>query len=599
MPPSGNRPSRAPQDNVGSEPRARTGRALTLRALRRRLLGLLVPLGLVVAVLLGASVVGPAAPVRPLAAPLGPLTLGPAAGTLPLSVVATIGLPPSSGIAVGPPVVANGTGDVYVPDFATSTLEVLHGTSLVASVPVSGNPVSALYDPANGYIYVASTNTTSATVVAGTSVVGQVPVAGCASYAGQGAYDAGNGFVYLPNPCTGNVTVVNGTSVVATVPLVSATGSDTLIAATYDPGDGLVYVTYPVAGTVFVLNGTSSVGKVLLGGFPNPGTYDPANGLLYVTDSGTCNVSLVRNAALVANLTVGGSGCRDGFGGSATYDSANGFVYVSYEGGPSFHAYVAVLNGTTELAELDAGPHIAGSASYGAFGDGTGFVYQTTSESLNGGVGAGAVAAVGGTAIVGTLNLTSEPVGVVYEPSSGLVYLPTYTPGNLTTGLSTQAVVVVDCSACLDITFEVRGAAAGSSWNLTALNGTTQYAESAGSSSTSITLHLVDGTYRLLTSAPAGATVVLSAGNAVYDPARGIVRVGVVSPPPGPGFFSGTWLGVPTVGFFAGVVAALGCAGAGVGVRVSRRTVRREADELVARMREEIESGDPRVTSGG
>ncbi len=542
---------------------------------------------------LSAALIGAAPP----AAPAAEVSL--ASSPAPLSVVTTIELPPSVGVAVGPPVLNPATGDVYVPDFATGSVEILHGSAVVATVTVSGNPVSVVYDPANGYVYVAATNTTSVTVVNGTTVVGVVPVAACASYAGQGAYDAGNGLVYLPNPCTGNVSVVNGTSVVATIPLVAPTGSDTLLAATYDPGDGLVYVSYPSNGVVLVLNGTTYVGRVNIGGWPNPGTYDGSNGLLYVTDSGTCNVSLLRSAALVTNLSIGGSGCRDGFGGSAVYDPANGFVYLSYEGGASFHAYVAVLNGTVEIADLDAGPHLAGSASYGAFGDGTGFVYQTTAQSLSGGAGAGSVLALGGRAIVGTLNLTSEPAGVVYDPTSGYVYLPAYTPANTTTGLSGESVIVVDCTACQAVTFSVQGAPAGAGWNLTALNGTTGFAEALGSSSASITLRLENGTYRLLAAAPAGATVVLTSGDAVYDPAQGTVRVGVVppSPAPGAGFLSERWWGVPAVGILAAVAVFLS-GGAVVSMVLARRTLRREGEELVERMREAIERGTDRFDPG-
>lgn len=528
----------------------------------------------------------------------------PAAGTpgasgapAALSVVATLPLAPEAGISVGPPVLDPSTGSVYVPDFAAGSVAVVQGVSLAASVPVPGNPVSAVYDPANGYVYVGSANSSSLSVLDGTTVVAEVPVPLCASTPGQAAVDPANGFVYVPNPCAGSVTVVNGSSVVATVPLAGPSGSPTVLSATFDPGDGLVYVTFPVNGTVYVLNGTAVSRTIAVGGWPNPGAYDPVTGMLYTTLSGTCTVALLRGGSLVSNVTVGGSSCRDGFGGPATFDPANGLVYVSYEGGPPYHAFVAVLNGTHELSDLDVGPHIAGSASFGAFGNGTGFLYQTTAESLSGGLGAGTLTAVGGVLVAATLNLSSEPVGVVFEPTRGYVYLPTYSTPAGPGGASNQSIVVVACSACKTVTFSVRGAPVGTRWDVTALNGTSGFAEAQSSNAMSIDLHLLPGTYRVSTRLPQGATVALTGGDAAYDPSTATVRVGIAPPPPShvPWSLAGSWLGVPVVGY----IGALAAASAASLVWTERAAVRRQGNALSARMEEEIERGDPTFFTGG
>src|SRR5436190_16571209 len=149
--------------------------------------------------------------------------------------------------------------------FAASALTVdSGGGTVVATIPVGGNPAGVAYNSGNGYVYVTNPFSDIVSVINGTTVVATVPV----EYNPSGvAYDSGNGYVYVANDTT-YVSVINGTTVVATVPVEYNPSG-----VAYDSGNGYVYVANDTT-YVSVINGTTVVATVPVGGEPNAVAYD-------------------------------------------------------------------------------------------------------------------------------------------------------------------------------------------------------------------------------------------------------------------------------------------------------------------------------------
>ncbi len=488
----------------------------------------------------------------------------------------------------GPPTFDPQNGYVYVPNFLARSVTVVDGLSIAGSVSVAGNPIATLFDPVNGLVYVTESNSTSLAVLEGTSLFGTVTTSVCLSarFFETPAFDPANGYVYVPDPCSGNVTVVHNTSVVATLQLPGSTSSTS---AVYDANDEYVYLSDPTQGRLYVVNNTSFLTTVTVLAGPVAPTYDPSSGLLYVVDSGVGNLSVVRGTAVVANVPFGGDGWPGGLAYSATYDDANQLLYVPYQGFQASSAEVAVFNGTTEVTTIGVGPLIAGASTYVPYANGTGYVYEMSGESLNGGLGTGTATAIGGTLVAGTLNFSSEPSGAVYDPENGYVYVPTYTPENVTTGQVSSYVVVITCSGCAEVTLSERGVPAGTPWGVTVGNRSSRYAEAATATAPAgITLRLVSGLYSLRIEGPMGTTVAVTSANANYSATLGTLRVsGVTGPAPagnGGGARPAEWEIALTA------VAALGVAIATVAVSHRARS-RREGEALVREMRGAIERG--------
>jgi YVTN family beta-propeller protein len=136
-------------------------------------------------------------------------------------------------------------GDLYVPNFGSDNVSVIHDTTVVASVNVGDEPYNATYDSRNGYVYITNSASNTVSIINGTTVVGSVPV-------GAGAFWA-----------------------------------------TYDPGNGYVYVSNINSGTLSVINGTRLAGVLLFGGEPDYSTYDSENGYLYVPLHSDNNVTVI------------------------------------------------------------------------------------------------------------------------------------------------------------------------------------------------------------------------------------------------------------------------------------------------------------------
>jgi len=159
------------------------------------------------------------------------------------SVVAT--LSPGEGSVIGYSF-DSGNGDLYCS--TDGWVWVVSGTTALGNLSVGtdvwfGKPYMEnfpTYDPVDGYVYVPNSNSSSVSVIAGTTVVATVNVP-----AGPNAVVGAGGLVYVADALANNVTVLNGTTGVANLPVGS-----TPVYETYDPTNGLLYVSNLRSGNI-------------------------------------------------------------------------------------------------------------------------------------------------------------------------------------------------------------------------------------------------------------------------------------------------------------------------------------------------------------
>ena len=101
------------------------------------------------------------------------------------------------------------TGYVYVGNYNSSSVSVIHGASLLTTVSVGALPYWGTFDAADGYVYICNTDNVS--VLDGPSVVATVAVG---SFADWATYDSSNSYVYVSNFDSNNVSLL-GTSITA------------------------------------------------------------------------------------------------------------------------------------------------------------------------------------------------------------------------------------------------------------------------------------------------------------------------------------------------------------------------------------------------
>ncbi len=109
-------------------------------------------------------------------------------------------------------------GYLYVPDAEDSSLVVINGSQIVARIyspGLFGEYSDAAYDSSNGYVYVATgfpaeTKTSTVSVVNGTTLLASVTLNG--SEPGSPVCSNASGLVYVSNTLSGSVSVVNDTT---------------------------------------------------------------------------------------------------------------------------------------------------------------------------------------------------------------------------------------------------------------------------------------------------------------------------------------------------------------------------------------------------
>ncbi|MCI4357789.1 MAG: YncE family protein [Thermoplasmata archaeon] len=304
---------------------------------------------------------------------------------------------------------------VYVLNYDSDNLTVLHDGAYYATVAVGTHPDFATYDGANGLLYVLNwgnlTVNSTVSVVRSTTVVATVPVGTGARTA---VVDGRNGFVYVVNSASQNVSVLNGTSIVDTL----GVGNEPLDVV-YDPSNGLVYVTNLT--DVFIFDGTTPVGSLTVGDRLDATLCDPANGFVYVASALTNEVAILNGTDLLTTVRVGLDP------EAIVYSSDDRLVDVV----DTNSGAVSVLQNETVLTNVSAGVQPA-AAAYDA---GNGFVYVVDPYS-------GFVSVLSGTSAVAEFLLGGGPSAVGYDPSDGRVYIADSTSNGVSVLNSTDLIAL-------------------------------------------------------------------------------------------------------------------------------------------------------------
>jgi len=234
------------------------------------------------------------------------------------------------------------TGYVYLSDDGTTVGVLLVNAtneSRYATVPTgpTSEPRDLAVDPPTGWVYVVDLGTSSVSVVSGKAVLASMPVPSVFNttvgrlnatgesfdpvYASDIAYDTANGDLYVADSGAGKVSVLNGTRVVTNLSVGRFPYS-----VTYDPHNADVYVTNALSDSVSVISGTSVVGTVTVGKLPIDAVYDAVDGDVLVANLNSSNVTLVNGTAVVGSIPVGSDPAW------AVYDTVNGDAYVVNQG---------------------------------------------------------------------------------------------------------------------------------------------------------------------------------------------------------------------------------------------------------------------------
>jgi DNA-binding beta-propeller fold protein YncE len=219
--------------------------------------------------------------------------------------------PTGTGIAID-----ERTGYAYLPN--GSSVAVLHGRKLIRNIylGVHGDPSQILLDTRTHLVYAVNFATNTVSVIKGSTVIALIPLDGLpigyGETPGQGAVNPRTGLFYLPERGVG-VDVIRGTKVVTTIP----TGSGPTAVAV-DPTRNLAYVTnngfiddFP--SSVFVISGDSHttrqvpITNVNSAEVREPGglIVNPKTHLVYVSDSNPAGVSVLDGARLVRTINGG------------------------------------------------------------------------------------------------------------------------------------------------------------------------------------------------------------------------------------------------------------------------------------------------------
>jgi DNA-binding beta-propeller fold protein YncE len=211
-----------------------------------------------------------------------------------------------------------------------SPLDPTLSVGVIATVGVQSGPVDGAYDPSNGLVYIANEQDNNVSVLSGTSVVATVNVSGgstdCSLCAEPDfvAYNGANGYVYVVDRLSGEgaggaVTVLSGTTAVGTVEV----GIDPTFAVV-DNSSGEVYVTNALSNSVTVIQDALPGTSVAVGQTPVSAAWDPLNGQVFVANDGSQDVSVLSGTSVVGALPAGSGPDSIAFDPSGSYiDVAN------------------------------------------------------------------------------------------------------------------------------------------------------------------------------------------------------------------------------------------------------------------------------------
>lgn len=276
---------------------------------------------------------------------------------------------------------------------------------LASPIEVENNPSSGVFDNENGYVYISNWNSSSVSVIDGTTVVATVQVGAVPNVA---AFDSRNGWIYVPNWGSNNVSVINGTSTVASIDVGSEPAT-----ATYDTKTGFVYITNFNSSNVSVISGRNIVGSVSINHNPLFAAYDNDNGFIYVlcigNGTGTGTLSAINGTTVVSTLLTGNPV-------DLGFDSFNGNVYVTNIGNGASGGQVMIVHGLRTIGLDYVGLSLHLTANEIACDPRTGLVYITSFNTNN-------VSVINGTTLVGTIAVGKSPTSASYDDSNGFVYV--------------------------------------------------------------------------------------------------------------------------------------------------------------------------------
>jgi YVTN family beta-propeller protein len=278
-------------------------------------------------------------------------------------------------------------GNMYVTNSASNTTSVIHGKTLITTIPVGHAPLGVAFNPVNRDIYVANFRDNTVSVIDSSTNTVAVTIADSCGPWGV-AFDPSRNFVLVTNVCgdfgNGSLSVIDSTSntVVTTmgtgccaptaiavdsihqqfyvpmprvgtasacftftqVPCIEVWNSSTLqfIKNIYagvgenpeglalNPANDDLYVTNTGSGTVSVFNTTSNthLATIGVGSRPLGIAFSPKKGLMYVANSGSDFVSVIDPSSntVIDTITVGSNPA------GVAFDPANRLIYVAISG---------------------------------------------------------------------------------------------------------------------------------------------------------------------------------------------------------------------------------------------------------------------------
>lgn len=198
-------------------------------------------------------------------------------------------------------------GNVYVANYAQNEVFVIHGLSIIATVPVGSSPVGVTVDTTSGNIYVANNWGGSLSEINGTTNA-LISTFSAGSFPFEMAFDSSNGYLYVTDNSVGAdvVSVVNpSTSTVIATITVGANPQG----ITFDPQNGNIYVSDFKSNNLTIINGATNKvsGTIPLGPEPFEVAYSPFTQNLDVAGYGSNQTMVVTpgNGTVADSFPIG------------------------------------------------------------------------------------------------------------------------------------------------------------------------------------------------------------------------------------------------------------------------------------------------------
>ena len=334
----------------------------------------------------------------------------------------------------------------------------MSGTSVIATIPLSGGGGPIVYDPSNGYVYVINGNC-NVTIISDTSAITTIPTNIPFNYCipTDAVYDPASNYVYFSTDITTGasnmITVISGNSEIA-----SFSTGEYPVALAYDPSDGYVYALSQLSGStnpagfsgpqsiLSLISGTSvvgtlsSIGETFTGGATYELAYDPADSYMYLGDvvNGIPSVQAISGGSIIDTFNALPNNIPGQTGVipySLAYDPGNENMYIngwwadSNTINPSnVISYFSGTSGTATAFSVNSmtfGTEVQGA--YMTYDPGNGYMYAD--EGYPSGFNTpNAYRVISGSSVVGPLYTATGAIDIppygdmVYDQSNGYIY---------------------------------------------------------------------------------------------------------------------------------------------------------------------------------